>query len=144
MPITDPTEQYFKDGTWGWDGSQWRKLPIVWGYSDRYAEYLSTNDATAGNNYLTGTLVPVGEVWVVTNLLLLNVGSATVATQGELYDGTTGFIVHRVSAPASGAIIEWQGQVYLKAGDRMRATFYSCSLGDNLRATFLGYKMKVA
>lgn len=26
--ITDPTEQYFKDGLWGWDGVRWQKLSV--------------------------------------------------------------------------------------------------------------------
>jgi len=26
--ITDPTEEYFKDGTWAWDGTRWQKLLV--------------------------------------------------------------------------------------------------------------------
>lgn len=26
--ITDPTEQYFKDGSWAWDGTRWQKLLV--------------------------------------------------------------------------------------------------------------------
>ena len=144
MGITNPGEEYFKNGGWGWDGSQWCKLPLVWGYSDCYAELLTEDNAVAGNNYLAGTTVPAGEVWVVTCFSMWNANTVTLATSGGIYDGATTISVHSELSPAAGETVEWNGFICLKEGDRMRASFFTCALNDNIRATFLGYKMAVA
>ena len=143
MPITDPSEQYFKDGTWGWDGTRWRKLPLTWGYTDVYIENVRTNDAVAGLNDLDGSLVPAGEVWVVTNVVLFNTDSATTIIDMQVWLSPDAVLVRRVRDAIANYSAEWAGQVYLKAGYRMRAEFSGCTLNDNLRANFLGYKMAV-
>ena len=35
---TAPAEAHFDKGSWGWDLTQWRKLGLLWGYTDRLAE----------------------------------------------------------------------------------------------------------
>ena len=67
MPgITNPTEEYFKDGGWGWDGTQWRKLNLTFGYYDRYAEKQEGINVPAGTQTFNFATVPANEVWVIT------------------------------------------------------------------------------
>jgi len=142
--ITNPTEEYFKDGTWGWDGTQWRKAGLLWGYSDRYVERAKNESAAAGNNNLEGSTVPAGEVWVVQGVAVVNINTATqcnvfLMVGGEGYTLTeqvtlTPFIWYRFAI----------NPVIMKGGDCLRAFFINCQAGDALYMDINGYKMKVA
>jgi hypothetical protein len=131
-------------GVCGWDGSSWRKLPMLWGYSDAYAETKTSNDVAAGNHFVLSSAVPAGEVWVVENLA----GRCSTANPTHLnigvYDGST--YHHLVSHTLASA---WQvyfhtARCVLKEGWQVYVQFMGCALNDDLNAYFVGYKMKVA
>lgn len=145
MPgITDPTEAYFKDGTWGWDGTQWRKLAMVWGYSERYAEIELEEDVSAGDVTLTFSTVPDGEVWVV------GVFSA------YLFTGSTIDVHFRIVSSAGSQILSIQDTgtahltrhaptpIILSKDDYLQVVFSGCPATANCYANVNGYKMKVA
>jgi len=141
--ITNPAEPYFKDGGWGWDGTLWRKLPIVWGYSDRYAQRLVNVNAALGDNTVTGSTVPEGEVWVVTAVVAFNTVSAITRCELEVYDGADTYFFRRKQTVAKDEETAYQGQIVMKKDDRIRATFVGCVAGDDLHLRMLGYKMQV-
>ena len=145
MPgITNPTEEYFKDGNWGWDGTRWRKLNLVFGYYDTTAELLSNLNADSGQNLLTGTVVPAGYVYVIQAAHAFD--NTTDITQIIITAVVSGIAVYMVlENPAGiGIPVVWVGQITLKAGDRMRASFYSCTAGDDIYFAYCGYKMMVS
>jgi hypothetical protein len=142
--ITDPTEEYFKDGAWGHDGSQWRKLALLWGYSDVYAETESNSDADAGVNYLTFGAVPSGEVWVVTSVVGVNATTAACnIVIAPVIDSAERWVKHTVYAAVT-RYVDWHGYLVLAAGDYLRLAFAACIAGDSIAAHACGYKMSVA
>ena len=142
--ITDPTEEYFKDGCWGWDGTQWRKLGLLWGYSDRYVERAENESAAAGDNSLTSSTVPAGEVWVVQGVIVMNMYTATQCC-AFLAAGDTGYALTEQVTLAPATCYRFAiNPVIMKAGDYLCAIFLNCQAGDDLYMVINGYKMKVA
>lgn len=141
--ITDPSEEYFKDGLWGWDGSQWRKLGLLWGYYDAYHERCVNSSADAGLNHLYATVVPEGEIWIVTAAFASDVSSA-ISDVSLLVQGVSSpYVLVRKVNPVALEGAEFSGSVVVKAGERVRADFNGCTAGDGLYLYALGYKMKV-
>lgn len=141
---TDPVEAHFDKGTWGWDLTQWRKLPMLWGYSDRYAERLSDTTMPAGNSNLTGTAVPAGEVWRVTGLALLRDGAT--CTQMRVHVNYGGTIIEPVNVlnPTANQLYPFVTDFTLKAGDYLYCRYYGMTLNDDAYLHIWGYKMAIA
>lgn len=144
MPgITNPAEPYFKDGIWGWDGSVWRKLPLIWGYSDRWLEDLGGTKSGAGNYQKFGAVVPAGYVYVLQALFIRNDSGARGRAYLEVYDGSDMYSLVTVMVPARYEVCAWDGALVLKAGDRVVVTQHTCLDADVLKGGSWGYKMKV-
>ena len=140
---TQPTEQYFDKGLWGYDGTVWRKLPLLWGYTDRLAEQKVNLNANAGGNYLVHTTVPAGEVWVVTAHVAVNLNTAGAVVMRGFFGGTD-MLVYDHGTPGAGV---WHTSppmnIVAKAGDILVGAFYGCTAGDDLYSILYGYKMAV-
>jgi len=141
--ITNPTEEYFKDGAWGWDGTQWRKLALLWGYTERYAENLGGTKSGDGTYEQSGTVVPSGEVWVVECISLYNHSGARGAIALQVNDGTTNYAVTRNLTPVQYELVSFIGRLTLEAGDKVLVQQSACLDGDVLRGVAWGYKMAV-
>ena len=145
MPgITNPTEEYFKDGTWGWDGTRWRKANIFLNYYDRYADYISDVDVTAGNHDENMTAVPAGYVYVV---LAVSAYCSTATPTLILLKVMMGAI--DISIKLGSPVVEWvpvifTGQLVLKAGDYICGRFLGCGLHDDLYLRACGYKVAIS
>ena len=145
MPgITNPTEGYFKDGTWGWDGTQWRKLNLVWGYYDRLIERQYNLSAAAGANTLTFTAVPAGEVWVYTTVTAVDANTGPTSIIVNIVSGGITYIAMAWLSPGANGYRQISGQFILKAADYLTITISGCALNDDLWAWATGYKMKVS
>jgi len=142
--ITDPKEAYFKDGIWGWDGTVWHKLAMVFGYSDRWAENAEGAATGAGNAVAVTAAVPAGYVYVLQQAEAFHDAAAAVEllvtpTVGALLCG----LVHELAA-AAWVHYSWTGSLVLKAGDRIVATATAPGDGKKVHLHTWGYKMKVA
>jgi len=163
---TNPQEQYFGRGLWGWasttwerlaslsnllgvalhgyDGSAWQKLSLLWGYSDRLSESASHTKSGAGTYTMTIATVPAGSVYVVNVVILQNLSSA-VNQFVVFYDGTNELRVKKFSVPAAGVWNTYDNVSYvLKEGDEVRGRFVSCGDADQLRGYVWGYEMGVS
>lgn len=141
--ITQPTEEYFKDGGWGWDGTRWRKNNLLFGYVAAIGQDLVNADLDAGTNTLSGTAVPAGEVWVVTLVALRYDGTAP-SLMWIRPSGLPGNPpIHVVSSVAS---LQWYPQptwVVLEAGDKLEGVVLEATATDAFYARYCGYKMQV-
>jgi len=117
---------------------------IPFGYNNRYWERQYTLNAAAGTNFLAGTAVPAGEIWVVTNLRGVNANTNVSALTLQAYDGSTTIVLANKLSPGINVDVIWSGQAFLKAGDYVQARFDSCVAGDDLYLDIMGYKMKVS
>ena len=142
--ITDPTEEYFKDGLWGWDGSRWRKLGLIFGYYDRLVGQAAYYDATAGNHTLESTAVPTGELWVVQQVSSINMNTAVTKIRLGVTTESTGCGLKDEVPAAADQWVTWGGQITLKEGDKIYVIFYGCNAGDDIILRWWGYKVSVA
>ena len=144
MEITNPAEEFFKDGGWGHDGSQWRKLALLWGYSDVYKEAKSNTNADVGTNYLLFGAVPAGEIWIVTNAVAYNSITAGCSIALAPVVNASAVVIRYTIFITLTRYTDWQGWCVLKAGDYFRVGFYNCVAGDDIYAHVIGYKMAVS
>lgn len=128
----------------GYDGSAWRKLPLVWGYTDRYAEPVYDLTMPAGWSDLSGTAVPAGEVWRVTGASFI-VTSAS-CTQARVVMSAAGIdiVLANQLSPVSDQLYPFAFDVTLKAVDYMYARYYGMTLNDDAYLWLWGSKMNVA
>ena len=141
---TDPTEQFFGRGGWGWDGTRWRKLPMLWGYTDRVFQNLSEAAPDTGTWTKYSTAVPAGEIHKLEFCYVVNdsrVGSSvTFALQSG---GVTNYFVYTTTV-ARYFPNTFVGSITLKEGDQLRITMGGVTAGDAMKAAFWGTKMAVA
>ena len=127
----------------GFDGSNWRKLQQLWGYTDRWVETVSELNAGAGANNIFTAAVPAGYVYVCNLCDCFNNTSASTRLLGAT-DGTNNVILTQEAGIAAGGItISGYCWVVLKEGDQMRARFTGCTAGDDLYLRVWGFKMKI-
>lgn len=143
MGITIPTEEYFKDGTWGHDGTQWRKLPLTWGYTDRWHEVVAVANAAAGTNDLLTTAVPAGEVWILQTADCYNANSVSGQSIAPTDGATVTILVQAVAVVVACITVTGFCHIALREGDQIRARFTGCILNDTLSLRVWGYKMAV-
>jgi len=144
VEVKQTTAADLTPGVMGWDGSAWRKLPLLWGYSDRYSEKESEDNVAAGTHYLSFTAVPEGEVWVITAYTAYcTTANPSSLRLGVIQGGIELFLAQQIPTVA-GVLLPMTGQLVLRKDDYLRAGFLSCALNDDIRAFACGYKMKVA
>lgn len=189
MPgITNPAEEYFKDGQWawdpvgkvwkkliidpltdqlsvavnndaevhqvtpanmrtgahGWDGTVWRKLPLVFGYSSRLAEYKTGVAAGAGHAVCSTTAVAPGHIRV---LQVVSASHNAGVNKGiEVYHVVAGVSAPLIftTATATGAWEILTCEVVLAEGDQITAYAIAPGAGKSVYMHVRGYQMKIA
>lgn len=145
MPdIIDPTEPFFKDGTWGWDGTQWRKLPLLWGYSDRWSEANDAAASGAGDISAPTVAVPAGSVYVLQACSAFHNAGVTKIIYISVVTSETIIELLWPTTTAHLARILWGGTLVLKEGDYVRATVFAPGDGKKAFIRVHGYKMSIA
>ena len=141
---TDPTEAHFDKGTWGFDGTVWRKLPMVWGYSALWDEDLGGTAADVFYSAQTAA-IPATEVRVLQAVSVRN----TTRSCGP--------VVIYMTRP-SGALVACgyvaslntnipllvTGTFALGAGDVLWVYVAATQVNDVIQAGVVGYKMAIA
>lgn len=144
MPgITDPTEAYFKDGTWGWDGTQWRKLALVWGYSDVYGESVTEVSTGGASTIVYSSVVPTGEVWVISSVIARH--DDPVARNTLVFavvGGTTVFLLSN-TALAQWIALDSKAVIILKKDDYLYCEVSALANTKNVYLAVCGYKMSI-
>jgi hypothetical protein len=141
---TDPTEAYFDKGLWGWDLTRWRKLPLVWGYSDRKSYVFYSDNLASGSSYVNGAAVPAGEVWVMTIASMQYIGTAPTSLRLDAILGGQPVVLLYQTSVVSLVPYSWAGEVVLKEADYLRGEVVGATAGDDCYVRAGGYIMKVA
>jgi len=141
---TSPAEQYFGRGQWGHDGTQWRKLRLLFGYTDTLRIRKVEANAVAGTNVLESSAVPAGEIWVVSLVRGWDAISAVGTSNIGVVTGGVNYPLDDQVAPAAGADARFTGSLVLKEGDKLRFTVWGATAGDVLYLIGLGYEMGVS
>jgi len=186
--ITNPAEEYFKDGLWGWvtdqwkklvataggalhiqfagqeadvevtqtaaadltpgvcgwDGSAWRKLPLVWGYSGHYCQNIQVAASGAGDAIATGTTVPDDEVWVIERIVIRHDAGHNKELAAYAFDNGCAHLIIEELAATTLVWYHWTGRLTLPPGGNMYAHVIAPGNGKLIVASFWGYKMLIA
>lgn len=116
---------------------------VIFGYYERYREQRVNTGVGAGDVGQSFSLVPEGEVWVVTSFVAHSV--QTNVTLVRLQAVCAGEYIVVASDPYTVAQkhVNAPGDIILSEGDRLRCYWYDCAQGDDVRSHANGYKMKV-
>jgi len=145
MPgVTNPAEPFFKDGAWGWDLTEWHKLPMVWGYSAPAGEQLYDAASAGGNVTLQGTAVPAGQLWVIETICCTDRDTVTTYNLISCTAAPGTIMLDESVQPAADRYTFWSGRLTLAAGHKVQVVFYGTVLNDRLLVRYSGYKMYIA
>lgn len=139
--VTDPAEAYFKDGSWGFDGSVWRKLALVWGFSGAYLERETDDVEGIGTRLLQFSQCPLGSVRVVTGFCAYNATTAPSRTTLRVREGADSYVLKIQLAPGVYETVNLGQPVILVNPQYLDCAFSSCADGDTIAATAWGYEM---
>ena len=139
--ITDPTEEYFKDGLWGWDGTQWRKQGLLFGYCSPLSQIKALTVTDAGSNYLTSDTVEANSLWIVQLIAVCD--SLTTLTRIVIAVVRSGgyYITADVPGPEPDHWYTRTLNLLMITDDYINVSFYGCKVDDVIRLRMLGYKV---
>lgn len=89
-------------------------------------------------------LVPVGEIWALTNIASSDRSSATTnQVVRVIHDGISIWVTETRRAIVAGELVPWRGHLYLDAADYVRVCFAGGLAGDTVEINLMGYRMTV-
>jgi len=141
---TDPAEAHFDKGSWGWDLTQWRKLPLVWGFSDVWDE----NFGGTADGVLYGRISSTpaaGQVFVLQGVSYTNCTEESDEVTLYLNRASGAWVVVAYAGPLARFIpLLFTGMLVLGPGDTLVLWATGVNVGNDIRAGLVGYKMAIA
>ena len=128
---------------YSWNGTQWVKNSIPFGFYDVYAESVSNTSLPAGTSSVSLSPVPEGEVWVINSINAFYISSSITSMLIQCIKNKTSIVLSQPSAIASGEYFGYTGNCVLKTEDKILVTVRGATLNDDLTVVAEGYKMKV-
>jgi len=113
----------------------------LFSYAEDYREAVSSLGVAVGEQWVNGSIVPAGEVWVVTAVNAWNATTANTRIDIASFRAAAHCSIKSVIPAAAYAPCAWAGHVYLVEADRISVRFFGCVAGDNLYVGIHGYKM---
>ncbi len=127
----------------GYDGSAWRKLPLILGRSALWDENLG--GTATGTNYIVGsTTVPAGWLFVLSSASIRN-NTRNVTSCAFTVKRASGAAVFLAFAATLAQYVPMvvTGQFVLEAGDYLEVSIFSTVTGDAVESGITGYKMQI-
>jgi len=140
---TNPSEEHFHRGLWGFDGNVWRKLQLLFGFGGIVEEALVDDDLAGGTNALYGSYVPAGEIWIIQNAGIYYLGTDPTRLQILASGLAEDVRLLYESSPSSDVWYCWGGTCILQEGDRVGGLVNGATAGDDLYFRYAGYKMEI-
>ncbi len=128
----------------GYDGSAWQKLPLLFGYTDRYSEYVEVHLDPDDYYDISSTTPPAGYIYVVQSVSIYFTGESMSSLDIYGYNGSENFPLFSQSSPESYYKYLITGNWVLKPGDMIKGAFNNTVNGGWGILTLWGYKMKIA
>jgi len=140
---TNPSEEHFHRGLWGFDGSVWRKLQLLFGFGGVVEEEVVDDNLDAGGNGIQGANVPSGEIWIVQVASIQYLG--TSPNNLQIFCGGLGGDVRLLyeKSPVNGVWYCWSGSAILQEGNGVHGYVGGATAGDTLKLRYAGYRMEI-
>ena len=129
---------------YGYDGSEWQKLPLLWGFSEIWYEDLGGTQEGDGTYAVYSTPVEAGYIHVCQIISLRNNTGARGEILFGVYNDSAVVYVHGNLSPAQYGPEVFSGCLVLEYPERIRVVHVNCLDGDVLEGGVRGYKMKIA
>lgn len=144
VEVTQTSPADLTPGIEGWDGAAWRKLALLWGYSDVWSEVQSGTATGEGDATATTSAVPAGYIFVLQAVSAFHSADANKRlTISAVVGGAAIRLVDEADA-IPGLHSCWAGGVVLKEGDGLYAIAVAPGDGKKCWIHVCGYKMKIA
>ena len=128
----------------GWIDGAWQKDPLSLGYSDIVARVVVEQNLSAGFNLLNDSAVPAGEIWVLTNISVLYIGTvANVQCTVLLNINGSYYQIWDFVPPASNRVGDRQGFWILHPGDYLAIEILNATAGDDLGLRGIGFRVDI-
>lgn len=124
------------------DGS-WQKQNMLWGYAGKYDEREEAFNVAAGDVFMTFSIVPAGELWVVTTFSTHpDQSNCTHVYMGHAGQGIN-YWMNSKGAPQAYDGVNVFCQMILGPTDHLRILYKGAALNDDFHAYATGYKMNL-
>jgi len=143
VEVKQTTPADLTPGVCGWDGSQWRKLTLLFGYTGIYVSSVTNTNLAAGTNTLSDTAVPAGEIHVITNILIRYVGTAPTQISARITSGGTTVDLYVLRPPVTAISYDRQGWWVLGPDDVLKLVVLGATAGDDATIDIAGFRMKI-
>ncbi len=137
-----------------WDGTAWRVQGCdvggrgqvrgedqLFSYQGRIMGRDFEANVAAGDHHLQSGTVGAGDVWVITNMLLVNRDSAITESRMRTRLGGVSYEVVSVVAPAANVALQWAGHIFLVEDEAIWGSLLGCALNDDIEFYWHGYRM---
>jgi len=129
---------------YGYDGSAWQRLGLVFSYNDRVYESSSLS-GQSGNIIKNTTAVPSGEIYIIQNMYMYH----NDATSRDCYirilsNSTLTQYLTRNLLLDNNVFLSYTNPIILKTDDKISFVWISLSAGTIINWGFWGYKMKIS
>jgi hypothetical protein len=141
VEVIQDTPDDLRVGVYGRYSGAWQRQPLQFGFSAQYNEQQGTVNAAAGTNTLTTAAVPANTLRVVTSVLAYNVNTVAGIIILRTTIGAVSRSLRRAAPGAANRSVDWQGLVYLLAGDTVSTDITGCALNDDIFLDVHGYDM---
>lgn len=114
-----------------------------WGYREQLIQGIEADVGEDGTFNFDTSVVPVGEVWVVQHMDIVNFTAIRAKAKLQIMNGTFVALLEEVPSPVATVRTKWDGAITLKHGDWARCQMTQCITDDEVTAAVWGYIMDV-
>jgi len=130
-------------GPHGWIGGAWQRNPLAFGYSGEISEDVTDGTLAVGNVNIDISTVPAGEIWVITQISMLYVGTVPSRIRSQIVRGGIDFAIFDEVAILSNAWFDRQGWWVLVEGDILRMFIQDATLNDTGAMRVTGFRVDI-
>lgn len=143
VEVTQDTPGDLLVGSHHFDGTEWCKSNLLWGFNGRFAEAASDLNPAGGIAVLNFTAVPEGYVYVLQGVAAKNETRAATYLRIAVTGGGDTITVNDAPQTVAGHYDFVSTEITMVKDDLVSISFFGTTAGDDLYAQVWGYKMKI-
>jgi hypothetical protein len=102
----------------------------------------NTKAADTTEEIMYSQKVRPGQLVVLTHVSAKNEDHANTTTRIAVERGGTNLMLNRDVQSAANISVDWDGQVLMAEGDRVKVSFFGCTSADDIEISCSGYEIK--